>query len=302
MQRLRPGTIVSLTTPNVDPNGEPCPVIDVEAKSFTQVQEPSSFQLEGVVLKLFQQCGPKFDEVKSAKASFDTSTGVLFSEGEVSITKGLEEDEEPSNRLVNIVSSGVFYETKTGKVYTDKPASFTFENGDGKAVGADYDPNNHQLHMKNNVELNWRGNGPDATPMKVEAGDVVYFELDGKVALSPWSRLTRGTLKAEGGKSIVTLEDDVIRVVESENAHGVQDDDGRKVEYSAAKLLMQFNDDGQVNKVNGDENAHLISTSDTGVTDVKSDHVELALSATDKESVSTKRRRSVTQWLNRNRW
>jgi lipopolysaccharide export system protein LptA len=270
------------------PNGAPCPVIDVEAKTFAQVQEPSSYQLEGVVLKLFHHCGPKFDEVKSAKASFDTSTGILFSEGEVAITKGLEEERAPSNRLVNIVSSGVFFETKTGKVYTDKPASFTFENGDGKAVGADYDPNNHQLHMKNQVELNWRGKGPNGTPMKVQAGDVVYFERDGKVALTPWARMTRGTLKAEGGKSLVTLEDDVIRLVESENARGVQDDDGRKVEYSAGKLVMQFNDDGQVNKVTGDQNAHLVSTSDTGVTDVKSDHVELALSADEKESVLDK--------------
>src|ERR1039457_3165417 len=157
------------------PSGEPCPVVEVTAKSFSQVQQPASYQLEGVGLKLFHDCGAKFDQVTSAKASFDISSGVLYSEGEIEILKGLVPNQAPGNRLVKIVSSGVYFETKTGKVYTDKAAAFTFENGSGKAVGADYDPNNRQLHMKSQVELNWNGKGPKSEPMKVEAGDVVYF-------------------------------------------------------------------------------------------------------------------------------
>ena len=54
------------------PNGEPCPISDVSAKSFVQVQEPSSFELEGLDLKIYHNCGESFDEVNSAKASFDT--------------------------------------------------------------------------------------------------------------------------------------------------------------------------------------------------------------------------------------
>jgi lipopolysaccharide export system protein LptA len=270
------------------PNGEPCPVVEVTARSFSQVQQPASYQLEGVGLKMFHSCGNKFDQVTSAKASFDTSSGVLYSEGDVEILKGLGAEQAPANRLVKIVSSGVYFETKTGKVSTEKAAAFTFENGSGKAVGADYDPNNKQLHMKSQVELNWKGKGPKSEPMKVEAGDVVYFERDSKVTLTPWARLTRGTLKAEGGNSIVTLEDGDVRLVESEKAHGINDDDGRKVEYWAEHMVMQFNDDRQITKVTGDGNAHMISTSDTGITDVKSDHVELALNADEKTSVLDK--------------
>lgn len=270
------------------PNGQPCPVVDVTAKSFAQVQQPASYQLEGVELSMFHHCGLTFDKVTSAKAAFDTSTGVLYSEGEVNITRGLVPNQPPGNRLVKMVSSGVYYETRTGKVYTDKPASFTFENASGTAVGADYDPNNHQLHMKNQVVLNWKGKTPDSEPMHVETGDLVYFEHDGKIALSPWARLDRGSLKAEGAKSLVTLEQDDIRLIETESAHGINDDGDRKVEYWADHITMQFNDGRQVEKVNGDGNAHMISTSDTGVTDVKSDRVELSLNATDKTSTLEK--------------
>ncbi len=269
-----------------DANGEPCPVIEVLAKRFEQIKEPSSYELGDVELKMFHDCGKRFDDVKSAKANFDTLSGLLYSEGQVEITKGMNEaDAGAGGRLVKITSSGVTFETKTGKVFTDKPAQFTFENGDGKAVGADYDPGNHQLHMKSQVELNWRGKTPNATPMKIETGDLVYFEDARKVSLSPWARLTRGTTKVQGAQTWVTLDGDQIELVESDNASGVQEEPQRKVEYSAAKLAMSFADDGQVDKVIGDQNAKIVSTAASGVTNIQTDHLELALNSNGHESV-----------------
>jgi lipopolysaccharide export system protein LptA len=135
------------------------------------------------------------------------------------------------------------------------------------------------------VELNWRGHDGKAEPMKVETSDLVYFELEGKVELQPWARMTRGALEMKGGKSLVTLEDKKIRLVQSENASGVQDEDGRKVEYAADHLNVTFDDDGQVRKVVGDQNAHASSTTDKGRTDTRADHVELTMAAGEKQSV-----------------
>jgi lipopolysaccharide export system protein LptA len=267
------------------PNGAPCPVIEVLAKSFEQIKEPSSYQLGGVELKIFHDCGETYDDVKSAKASFDTASGLLYSEGEVEITMGVAGNQPAAGgRLVKIVSSGVHFETQTGKVFTDKPAHFTFENGDGKAVGADYDPNNRQLHMKSEVVLNWRGRSPKAIPMKVESADLVYFEQPGMISLSPWARMTRGATKVQGAQTWVTLDGDKIQLVQSDNANGVQEDPNRKIEYSAAKLALSFSDEGQVNRVVGDQNANLVSTTATGTTNVRTNHLELSLNTAEKES------------------
>ena len=38
-------------------------------------------------------------------------------------------------------------ESKTGKAYTDRLATFQFDRGDGQAVGADYDPNTRELNL-----------------------------------------------------------------------------------------------------------------------------------------------------------
>ena len=62
--------------------------------------------------------------------------------------------------------SGVRYETKTGLATTEKPAKFQFADGNGEAVGLDYDPTKRELHLKSQVSLNWVGN---ATPRQSDA-------------------------------------------------------------------------------------------------------------------------------------
>ena len=57
-------------------------------------------ELEGVTLKLFTKDAKNFDEVKSAKADFDTGNGLLVSEGEVEITRGVQTDASGSEQEI----------------------------------------------------------------------------------------------------------------------------------------------------------------------------------------------------------
>ena len=100
--------------------------------------------------------------------------------------------------------------------------------------------------------------------MKIEAGNAVYKELESKVYLSPWSKLTRDTLTMNGGAAVVTLADQRLQLVEAQNAKGVDDQPGRRLEFSADQLDMNFDDDGQVNHIAGQRNAHLTSTAPIG--------------------------------------
>ena len=104
----------------------------------------SRVELEGVTLRMFSKDGKKFDEVKSAKAEFDVGQGLSFSEGEVEITMGVGADPaeaaKQEGRLIVIKTSAVHFESKTGKAWTEQPAAFKFDRGEGKSVGAEYDP------------------------------------------------------------------------------------------------------------------------------------------------------------------
>lgn len=92
------------------------PVVEVRAKQFRQVG--GRFELERVDLRLYHNDGSRFDGVKSARAEFDVAQGSLYSEGEVEITMGLPAQGPAQGRLVLVRSSGVTFESRTGRAST----------------------------------------------------------------------------------------------------------------------------------------------------------------------------------------
>ncbi len=249
--------------------------VEIRAHDFRQVRQPNQFALEGVELHLFSRDATTYDLVKCAKASFDIGTGVLYSDGAVEITMNVPADEAPNGRLMVIRSSGVHFETKTGRATTDRPVSFQFDRGDGTAVGADYDPQTHELHLASDVHLVWRGNNPKAPPMVIETGDLRYKESESKVYLSPWAKMTRDTLAMTGGAAVVTLANGAISLVEAENTRGVDRQPARSLDFSAAHLIMNFDDDGQIDRIDGQPDARLVSSSKAGQTTVNTDHIDM---------------------------
>ena len=259
------------------------PVVYIRAKDMEEVD--NKYQLTGVELHLFHKEGGEYDLVKSAKAEFDINQGILYSEGEVEITMGVPKDQQPSGRLMSIQSSGIHFESKTGKASTERLVKFHFDRGQGRAVGADYDPTTRELHLRDQVELFWTGApGPGAKAMKVQTKECVYKEKESKVFLSPWAKFSRDTLALNAGPSTVTLQEGNIRSVETVDAQGADNRPNRKVEYSAAQLLMDFAEGSQVRKITGFQNAKLISSAETAVTTIKSDKVEMDFDTTEGDS------------------
>lgn len=261
------------------------PVCFVRAKDYREIN--NKFELNGVELHIFQKEGDEYDLVKSEKASFDVDHKLLYSDGAVEITLNVPKDEDPSGRLMKIKSSGVTFETKTGKATTDRAASFEFDRGEGKAVGASYDPQTHELHLQSQIELIWRGDGPPVIPMKVEAGEATYKEQESKVYLGGWSKLTRDTLTLNAGPAVVTINKDggFIQQVDTEHAHGSDQRPDRKVEYSADKLFISMDDEGQIKSILGQDNAHLDSHAETTETTITTDRIDLDFDTSSGDSI-----------------
>jgi lipopolysaccharide export system protein LptA len=188
-----------------------------------------------------------------------------------------------AGRILKIHSSGVRFESDTGKASTNRPATFEYDQGGGSAEGVDYDPQTRELHLRSHVSMDWRGK-EGSKPMHIEAGEAYYREGKSEVALQPWSKLTRDTLHMEGGASLVTLDKGVIKQADSQAARGVQDDPGRKVEFSADHLLMQFGEGMIVKSILGDHNGKLVSTANATRTTVTGDRLDLAFDPAAKES------------------
>ena len=256
----------------------------IRAHDIREVKDPPVMELQGVELQLFHEDGAKSDLIRSEKAQFDTVAKTLYSDGEVDITMGVPADEPPSGRLLRIHGSGMRFASDTGKATTDRPVTFGFDRGNGSAVGAEYDPNIHELRLHNKVVLDWHGKTPDARPMHVEADQAIYYERESKVLLFPSSRLTRDTLHMDAALSEIQLDKGAIRSAKVLMARGLHDDPGRKVEYSADELNLNFDDGMVIRTIEGHDHAQLISTSDTTRTTVNASRLDLDFEASGKES------------------
>jgi lipopolysaccharide export system protein LptA len=249
------------------------PVVRLNAASFRATHDPSAFELHGLALKLFNKKDANYTYIKADKALFDERSGILTSDGPVSIVmnvpvdKDAESKEELAKR-VQVQTSGVTYETKSLKARTDQPATFVFPDGSGKSVGVEYDPNTKTMHMKSQVVLDRNG-------MHVEAGDLIYNEAEQKIYLSPWSKLQRQTMTIQAQKSLVTLVDRKVHQIDSDQPTGTDDRKGRHVEYSADQMTAHFDDEGNMTEVVGTHHARVVSIQELAKTVLTGDTADL---------------------------
>jgi lipopolysaccharide export system protein LptA len=260
------------------------PHVNICADHMSQSSGSTAMDLDGVDLKLYNKDGTNYDLVKTAKALCDTSAKTLYADGEVDITMSVPVDGPQHGHIVRIQSSGVRFDTQNGKANTDRLVRFEFDQGGGTSMGAEYDPQTRELHMKSQIALDWRGKTPESVPMHIESGEAFYRERDSKIILIPWSKLARDTLRLEGGMSVVTLDKGEVRLAEIEKGRGTKQDGDRNVEFGSENMVMNFADGMVVTKITGDRNAHLISTTDAARTTVTGNRMELGFEASGKES------------------
>ena len=255
------------------------PVVRVTAKSFEGTDNPSTFELHDLALRLYDKDADSYTYVKSDKALFDEGSGVMKSQGPVSIVMNVPSDNDAADpreakRRVRVETSGVVYETKSGKAATDQPASFLFTEGDGRAVGAEYDPNTKTLHLKSQVALDWLGKGPVANKIHIEAGDLVYKEAEQKIYLTPWSKMQRQGTTIDAKNSVVTLLDGYLHQVNGDHPVGSDVREDRRTEYSADQMTSLFDENGNLVNIVGQNNAKVATMqpgSKTSITGTRAD-------------------------------
>jgi len=259
----------------------------IVSTTVSQEKDSSHVKLEEVELRLFDKTQDNYNLVKSATADYDQNASRMYSEGAVEMTLHVPVEGQPRRPLVQIKSSGVTFDTKSGQefVSTDRETHFTFENGTGQCVGATYDPSKRELHLRDHAEIDWKAPTPHAPPLKIEAGDAVYNEAEGTVWLNNGARLTRQNMVVNAASGVVHMQDQVIRQVDALKAQGTDQYPKRKLEYTADEVQVVYNDEGDIEHITGRHNARLVSSSDGSETTMTSDVVDLDLGTVNGESV-----------------
>ena len=189
---------------------------------------------------------------------------------------------------MHIKSSGVHFDARTTKVWTDRVAMFEFDKGNGASTGASYDPQIHELTMNADVILNWWGAGPVERQMTIESGHLLYRELASEILLTPNARMTRGSFSLDTADAVVKLKKGALDQVEAAKASGTDKAPKRTIDYRAARLFIFFGEGGEVEKIEGHDGARVESASPAGSTVVTANRVDMEFISKDGGSQLTR--------------
>ena len=256
------------------------PISRLIAQSIRATHDPSTFELVNMKLRLFDKGAEKYTFVKSDLALYDERSGALKSNGPVEIMMRIPsndnaEDPAVAAKHVRVFTTGVTYETKTGKATTDKPAKFVFPDGGGKAVGADYDPGTKALHLHSRVSMDWIGKGPAQKKLHVDTHDLVYKEAEGKVYMMPSAKLTRQGTTIEALNVVVQLQDGRLHQIDGDRATGSDRREDRRTDYAADKMTALFNENGTLVNIVGNGTAKVASSQPDTRTTLTGNHADL---------------------------
>ena len=257
--------------------------VRMRARSFRQIHEPSTVLLTDLQLEIRNAEAGTYDLIKSSEANFDTVSGQLYADGAVEIRMRLPiAGGEPAKKMI-IHSSGVHYDSKSGRASTDRHALMEFDGGEVEGDGASYDPGVHAIEMNNAVKMHWKGKG-SAAPMELTASHAIYREQQERVELRTPVSLKRGTLAVDGGDTQVELADGRIDTIETSPAQGVDELPTRRVDFGAQRLKVYYDDTGLVHRMEGTDSARVVSHDASGETVMTGQRLDLDFVSVQRES------------------
>ena len=265
-------------------------VAELRAKDYREVKDPPHMELDQMELRLFHEDGKSFDLVKAAKGDYFPAEGRLASDSEVEVQMALPVDEdEAQGRMMGIKAQGATLAIKTGKMLTQGAVEFRFRQrggeGKGHAIGAEYSPQLHELHLMHSSLIKWQPKDPKAAAIEVESEEVRYKELESKVYLLPWSKMRKQDFSMEAAASEISLEKGVIRHVLAVEARGRDFTPKRQVQYEAKTMNVDFTPEGHVEKVIAEDAAKLNTQGLSGKTNTTASRIDLFFRVTEKESL-----------------
>jgi lipopolysaccharide export system protein LptA len=257
--------------------------VRMRARSFRQIHEPSTVLLNGVQLEIRNTTAGTYDLINSSEANFDTGSGQLYADGAVEIRMRLPiAGGEPAKKMI-IHSSGVHYDSKSQRAWTERHATIEFDGGEGEGVGASYDPGIHVIELNSAVKMHWKGKAGGAL-MDLDASHAIYHEHDEQVELRAPVKLKRGTLSVHGGDTLVELAEGKIDTVETSPAQGVDELPTRRVDFGAQHLKIWFDDEDLIHRIEGVESARVVSRDASGETVMTGQRLDLDFVAVRRES------------------
>jgi LPS export ABC transporter protein LptC len=183
-------------------------IYTVKASHTTEFKEGNRNLLEDVTIAVYGKKGERNDTLQTRACDFISNTGKISCAGNVQINLEAAGTPHASANAVHVATSGVTFDQKSGEARTDKPVTFRWPAGDGRALGVSYDSNSGTLHLEHDVELHLSTSAsspPDLSEMREASADKILHVTGDSMAFQREAR----TLQVQGNVHAQQLMDEL---------------------------------------------------------------------------------------------
>ncbi len=145
-------------------------IFTVEASKSTDFRGLNATDLEGVKITIFGKDGGRHDTMETHTCRYAKDSGDINCAGDVDITLVSAEhwkaagSKPGSPETMKVNTRAMIFNRASGTAKTERDVRFTFANGSGQAVGAEYSSDQGTLRLQRNVQLKLH---PPTNPKKI---------------------------------------------------------------------------------------------------------------------------------------
>jgi len=186
----------------------------VRASRATEFKGGQKSLLEDVWITVYGSRQKRFDNLHTRECDYAPGTGLIVCSGEVRL--GLESAEEarerPGERVIQIATSRVSFDSKTGEARTDQPIAFRTPDGQGRAVGLTYSSKKGVVRLLRNVELTLTTPLPGqqaeqaAGPLQLSSSSLDFRRSDLTIRLQAPVRAQQDSKTLDAGELAIELD------------------------------------------------------------------------------------------------
>jgi LPS export ABC transporter protein LptC len=144
-------------------------IFTVEASKATDFRDRDASLLEDVKITIFGKAGERHDTIHTQSCQYEKTGGSMACSGEVQIDLESKAEAEraaknpgaSARQKIHVETRGVLFNRASGLARTDQPVKFVFPNGNGEAVGVEYQSEEGTMRLLSDVRFSLAplGNG-----------------------------------------------------------------------------------------------------------------------------------------------
>lgn len=257
-------------------------IYTVQASQATQFKDQDVSVLQDVVVTMYGKDGSRNDTIHTRECRYEPGSGKIRCEGavQIEIRSAAKSDASPSPRSLHLETSDISFDRDSGIAMTNQPVKFKFPNGEGKAVGLNYQSKNGLLQLEHQVVLSiMQPDKPNAIPVMLN-GDRLDYNHDERIAYLEGSVHARqGNRDLSAQKMTLDLDADMqARHAVAQGSPRFEGFDGvNPVSLTADRFDAELNVAGWIEKTSATGSVHGERKSPQGVDQLNAQSAEVAM-------------------------